>query len=81
MCGEIGLSDLSDVAQVTFALSPEKLLDKEEDGRGQGYALRTVRRALAQAKPDPLPGDFFQVEEQAVEPAEHRKSIRVVTTV
>jgi hypothetical protein len=45
-CIERGMTDATKVAQVVFSLSPEKLIEKEEAGRGEQYARRTVERAL-----------------------------------
>jgi RecA-family ATPase len=58
-CRSAGMSDPTGIACVTFALSPEKLQEKEGQGRGEEYATRTVSKALAQVKPDRGPGDFF----------------------
>lgn len=45
-CAELGFSDPTDVAKIVFALSPEKLLEKDEQGFGKSYATSTVVRAL-----------------------------------
>ncbi|WP_293856990.1 AAA family ATPase [uncultured Alsobacter sp.] len=64
LCVERGLSEATEIGQVTFSLSPAKLLEKEEAGRGEQYALYTVSRALQTAKPR-LTKDVFSDESQA----------------
>lgn len=59
-CIGMGMTAPTEIAQVVFALSPEKLLEEEETrGAGERHAQRTVSRALAECKPDPKPEDFF----------------------
>lgn len=62
-CVEMRLSDPTEIAQVTFALSPEKLLDKDSTGWGQAYAQSTVSRAIQRARPEARPEDFFPIDE------------------
>ena len=50
-CVEYGLSDMTDIGQVTFSISPDKLLEKEGEVGGEDYARRTIRKALTVAKP------------------------------
>lgn len=56
---EAGLVEASDVAQVTFALSDAKLLEKDRQGYGESYAASTVRRALERTKPKPVAERWF----------------------
>jgi RecA-family ATPase len=60
-CVGASMTDPTEIACITFALSPGKLLDKETAGSGEDYAGRTISKALAQAKRDPRPEDFFEV--------------------
>jgi hypothetical protein len=46
-CINIGMTDPTEIACVTFALSPDKLQEKEGRGQGDYYASRTISRALA----------------------------------
>ena len=56
---EAGATDPTEVAQITFSLSPERLLADEDIGRGEYYASLTVSKALAATKPLPTPADWF----------------------
>lgn len=56
---EAGVTDPTEVAQVTFSLSPDRLLADDEKGRGEYYAGLTVSNALASAKPRPTAADWF----------------------
>lgn len=75
-CVEMGLTDPTEIGQITFALSPDKLLERSD---GQTYAFRTITRALARTKPEPRPEDFFQRESSDLEPVRPERSIHVVT--
>lgn len=57
-CFQRGLT-VTEAGQVAFALSPEKLIEKERDGRGEDYASRTLARAKSNAPPL-RPEDFFE---------------------
>lgn len=56
---EAGATDPTELAQITFSLSPERLLADEDVGRGAYYAGLTVSKALAATKPRPTPADWF----------------------
>lgn len=45
-CIDLGMDDPTEIGQLTFAVSPEKLTEKEESGKGSDYAKRTVFAAL-----------------------------------
>jgi hypothetical protein len=60
-CVQAGISDPTEIGAVTFALSPERLLEDEQAGRGEYYAQRTVARAMAKAQRESLPEAFFEV--------------------
>lgn len=48
-CINIGMTDPTEIGCVAFALSPQKLQEKEGQGRGEDYASRTISRALERA--------------------------------
>ena len=48
---ELGVTDPTELAQVVFSLSPDKLLETDDQGRGEYYASRTVGQALAKTAP------------------------------
>jgi hypothetical protein len=50
--------EVTEAGQVAFALSPEKLLEKEQGGLGEDYASRTLARAKARVQ-TLRPEDFF----------------------
>ena len=58
-CIEYGLKDATEIGQVAFSLSPEKLLEKDAQGRGAAYAVRTISAALAKTKPKGRVEDWF----------------------
>lgn len=58
-CIQAGLTDPTEIGQVAFALSREKLLEKDAGGRGEYYAARTIRNALAKVRPE-RPEDYFE---------------------
>jgi hypothetical protein len=58
-CIEYGLTDATELGQVAFSLSPEKLLEKDDQGRGAAYAARTIAAALAKTKPKGRVEDWF----------------------
>lgn len=58
-CRGAGMSDPTEIACVTFALSPQKLLEKEGQGGGEGYATRTISKVLAGVQPDPGPEKYY----------------------
>jgi hypothetical protein len=60
-CVAMGMNDPTEIAQVVFAFSPEKMLEEEETrGLGERHASRTVAKALATTQRDPRPQDFFE---------------------
>ncbi|SFP31544.1 AAA family ATPase [Tranquillimonas alkanivorans] len=60
------ITDATEVAQVVFAVSPDRLSDEEERGRGEYYCRHTVGKVLARNEPNLDPLDFFEV----IDPAE-----------
>lgn len=46
-CVGAGMTDPTEIACVTFALSPQKLQERDGQGKGEYYASRTVSKALA----------------------------------
>ena len=58
-CIGAGMTDPTEIACITFSLSPGKLLEKDVAGAGGDYACRTAMRALERAKRDPQPEDLF----------------------
>lgn len=61
-CVALGMIDPTELAQVTFAFSPEKMLELEQKapGLGERHASRTVAKALKTVKPDLKPEEVFQ---------------------
>lgn len=55
---QLGIIDPTELGRLVFALSPEKLIEKDETGKGEDYAARTVIKALAAAQL-PLPETIF----------------------
>lgn len=58
-CIEHGITDPTEIAQVTFSLSPQKLIDRDDNNQGEDYAARTVASALKVAKARPRPEEWF----------------------
>lgn len=48
---ELGVTDPTELAQIVFSLSPDKLLETDDQGRGDYYASRTIAQALAKTAP------------------------------
>jgi RecA-family ATPase len=63
-CIGAGMTDPTEIGCVTFALSPEKLREKDGQGAGEYYATHTLSRALAQVKPDLGPEAYFKARER-----------------
>jgi len=57
---EHAVTDPTELACVTFAVSPDRLMDDEGKGRGESYCVRTIGKALAANRPNPRPEDFFE---------------------
>ncbi len=70
VCVEAGMTDPTEIGRIVFALSPEKLLEKEERGGGAKYAARTVQRAMANTKPRP-DESIFEVHDDEPAPADN----------
>lgn len=49
-CIRLGLSDPTDIACVVFSVAPEKLLEEEDNNRGERYARRMLADRLAKVK-------------------------------
>lgn len=58
-CIEYGLTDATEIGQIAFSLSPEKLVEKDAQGLGAAYAARTISAALAKTKPKGDVDDWF----------------------
>lgn len=56
---EHGITDATDLACITFAVSPERLTQDEGIGKGEGYCRGTIGKVLAQIMPRGRPEDFF----------------------
>ena len=59
LCVEYGLTDPVEIGQVTFSLSPEKLVEKDGNGYGAKYAANTIKNALARTKRRPQYDGWF----------------------
>ena len=58
-CVEYGLTNPTEIGQITFSLSPEKLLEKEAQGYGETYAAGTIQRALERTNPKARAEDWL----------------------
>lgn len=56
---EAGIVEPTEVGQIAFSLSPERLLEEDDRGRGEYYASRTIRSALQKTKPRATAPDWF----------------------
>ncbi len=52
-CIEEGLTNPTELAQVVFAVAPERLLEDGDRGRGEYYASHTITKALGRTRPKP----------------------------
>ncbi len=65
-CIGAGITDPTETACVTFAVSPDKLQEKERQGAGGQYAVSTIGKALARAQSEAA--RFFVVNPPKYEP-------------
>ncbi len=76
---ELGVTDPTELAQIVFSLSPDKLLETDDQGRGDYYASRTIAQALAKTAPrqSSSPERWFAGTPEAARQAS-RRELRVV---
>lgn len=75
---EAGITDPTEIGQLAFSLSPDRLVEEDGRGRGEWYASRTVREALQRTKPRPTKLDWFT---GSPAPARASQRLRVIKDV
>lgn len=65
-CIGAGITDPTEAGSIVFAVSPDKLQEKERHGAGLGYAADTIGKALARAQAEAA--RFFEVDPPGYSP-------------
>lgn len=75
---EAGVTDPTEIGQLAFSLSPDRLIEEDGRGRGEWYASRTVREALQRTLRRPTELDFFT---GSPAPARATQRLRIIKDV
>ncbi len=77
-CIRLGLTDPTDIACVVFSVAPEKLLEEEDNNRGERYARRMLADRLAKVKgPGAMFGDTDATAEHNDGPTPEKPRTRI----